>query len=142
MGATLTLPSPASGRGRRWRAARASIYRISPSRTWRATIESLSSDFSSRPRRLRARPRRERSFTSPLLDAYELLLVEAMEGDHTLFIREEEAERAWEILTPLMASLPPVHPYAPSSWGPTEADDLIRPHGWHVSRRGDEAGSG
>jgi len=84
----------------------------------------------------------QRSFTSPLLDAYELLLVEAMEGDHTLFIREEEAERAWEILTPLMASLPPVHPYAPGSWGPTEADDLIRPHGWHVSRRGDEAGSG
>jgi glucose-6-phosphate 1-dehydrogenase len=80
----------------------------------------------------------DRSFTSPLLDAYELLLVEAMEGDHTLFIREEEAERAWEILTPLMANLPHVSPYSPGTWGPREAEDLIAPHRWHVSVRGNE----
>jgi glucose-6-phosphate 1-dehydrogenase len=84
----------------------------------------------------------DRSFTSPLIDAYELLMIEAMEGDHTLFIREEEAERAWEILTPLMASLPTALPYAPGSWGPSQADDLVAPHHWHISRRGDEAAVG
>jgi glucose-6-phosphate 1-dehydrogenase len=75
----------------------------------------------------------DRSFASPLLDAYELLLIEAMEGDHTLFIREEEAERAWELLTPLMAKLPTAVSYDPGTWGPPQADELIAPHVWHVS---------
>ena len=35
-----------------------------------------------------------RSVRMPLLDAYETLLIEAMEGDHTLFLREDEVE-AW-----------------------------------------------
>ena len=74
----------------------------------------------------------QRSFTSPLLDAYELLLVEAMEGDHTLFIREEEAERAWEILTPVLENPPRVRLYEPGTWGPEDADALIAPGRWHV----------
>jgi glucose-6-phosphate 1-dehydrogenase len=78
-----------------------------------------------------------REFGTPLLEAYELLLVEAMKGDHTLFIREEEAERAWEILEPVLNDPPAVVPYKPGSWGPEEADALIQPHHWHVSHPGD-----
>jgi glucose-6-phosphate 1-dehydrogenase len=74
----------------------------------------------------------EREFHSDLLDAYELLMIEAMEGDHTLFLREDEVERAWEILDPVLQHLPVVQPYAPGSWGPAAADDLISPHNWHV----------
>ena len=74
----------------------------------------------------------EREFHSDLLDAYELLMIEAMEGDHTLFLREDEVERAWEILDPVLQHLPVVQPYAPGSWGPEAADDLISPHNWHV----------
>ena len=33
-------------------------------------------------------------------DAYELLILEAMRGDHSLFIRQDGVERAWEILSP------------------------------------------
>ena len=40
----------------------------------------------------------EQTFHAPLVEAYELLLLEAMEGDHTLFTREDEVERAWELL--------------------------------------------
>jgi glucose-6-phosphate 1-dehydrogenase len=68
-----------------------------------------------------------------LLDAYELLILEAMRGDHSLFIRQDGVERAWEILQPLMEHMPPVHLYDVGSWGPPEADALIAPRRWHVS---------
>src|SRR6185369_9540248 len=67
----------------------------------------------------------EREFHSDLLDAYELLMIEAMEGDHTLFLREDEVERAWEILEPVLSDAPRVEFYEPGSWGPREADRLI-----------------
>jgi glucose-6-phosphate 1-dehydrogenase len=55
-----------------------------------------------------------------------------MEGNHTLVLREDAVERAWEILAPLLEARPPVRPYPPGSWGPPEADDLIAPDRWHV----------
>jgi glucose-6-phosphate 1-dehydrogenase len=77
----------------------------------------------------------EKSFHSELLEAYEYLLLEAMEGDHTLFTREDEVERAWEILTPVLENPPQVIEYEPGSWGPIEADELALPHHWHVTPR-------
>ncbi len=71
-------------------------------------------------------------------DAYELLLLEAMEGDHTLFIRQDGVERAWEILQPVMEHPTPVHAYEAGSWGPAEADSLIQPRKWHVTGQHDE----
>jgi glucose-6-phosphate 1-dehydrogenase len=76
----------------------------------------------------------EQTFHTPLVEAYELLLLEAMEGDHTLFTREDEVERAWEILMPLMSDPSKVKLYEKGSWGPREADELVMPHHWHVSR--------
>jgi glucose-6-phosphate 1-dehydrogenase len=76
----------------------------------------------------------EQTFHAPLVEAYELLLLEAMEGDHTLFTREDEVERAWELLMPLLNDPPKVKPYAKGSWGPSEADELILPHHWHISK--------
>ncbi len=70
---------------------------------------------------------------SPLLDAYETLLLEAMEGDHTLFLREDEVERAWEVLEPVLSDPPTVDFYEPGSWGPREAVRLIHPWHWHVT---------
>ena len=75
----------------------------------------------------------ERVFHAPLLEAYEHLLLEAMHGDHSLFTREDEVERAWEILAPVLENPPPVLPYEPGSWGPEEADALIAPRHWHVT---------
>jgi glucose-6-phosphate 1-dehydrogenase len=70
---------------------------------------------------------------SEILDAYELLLLEAMEGDHTLFIRQDGVERAWEILEPLLRHPPLLHQYDQGSWGPAESDALIHPRKWHVT---------
>ena len=69
----------------------------------------------------------------PLLDAYETLLLEAMEGDHTLFLREDEVERAWEVLEPVLSDPPRVEFYEPGCWGPREADRLIHPWHWHLT---------
>ena len=76
----------------------------------------------------------EETFRAPLVEAYETLLLEAMEGDHTLFTREDEVERAWEILMPVLDDPPPVRFYEKGSWGPCEADELILPHHWHISK--------
>jgi glucose-6-phosphate 1-dehydrogenase len=73
------------------------------------------------------------TFRTPLIEAYETLILEAMGGDHTLFTREDEVERAWELLMPVMERPPPVKSYHPGSWGPEEAEALILPRHWHVA---------
>jgi glucose-6-phosphate 1-dehydrogenase len=72
------------------------------------------------------------AYSGPLIEAYETLLLEAMEGDHTLFTREDEVERAWEVLDPVLKNPPPVHFYEPGSWGPEEAEAMILPRHWHL----------
>ncbi len=75
----------------------------------------------------------DQAFKSEILDAYELLVLEAMEGDHTLFLREDGVERAWEVLQPVLDAPPPVVEYARGSWGPEASEELIAPRDWHVS---------
>jgi len=72
-----------------------------------------------------------------IADAYELLILEAMEGDHSLFIRQDGVERAWEILQPVLENPPPIAFYEPGTWGPPEADALIAPRKWHISGEDD-----
>jgi len=56
---------------------------------------------------------------------YEVLLLDAMRGDSTRFTRQDGVEETWRIFEPLIQNPPPVHPYAPGSWGPAAADELI-----------------
>jgi glucose-6-phosphate 1-dehydrogenase len=58
------------------------------------------------------------------MDAYERLLGDAMEGDATLFARQDGVEAAWAIVQPILGGATPVHEYEPGSWGPPEADRL------------------
>jgi glucose-6-phosphate 1-dehydrogenase len=60
---------------------------------------------------------------------YEVLLDAAMRGDSTSFARQDSVEESWRVLQPLLDSPPPVHTYAPGSWGPEEAAALVRDHG-------------
>jgi glucose-6-phosphate 1-dehydrogenase len=66
------------------------------------------------------------------LEGYERLLLEAMVGDQALFTRSDGIERLWEVSTPLLDDPPPVEPYAPGSWGPKGAFELIAPYRWHL----------
>jgi glucose-6-phosphate 1-dehydrogenase len=72
------------------------------------------------------------SFKTSPPEAYERLLLDAMVGDHTLFISESEIERAWEILQQVLENPPPVVHYAAGSTGPKEAERLVDPRRWHA----------
>jgi glucose-6-phosphate 1-dehydrogenase len=64
---------------------------------------------------------------------YERLLGDAMQGDGTLFAREDGVEAAWEIVDPILKNLAPVREYEPGTWGPSEADALAADvGGWHA----------
>jgi glucose-6-phosphate 1-dehydrogenase len=66
------------------------------------------------------------------MDAYERLLGDAMEGDATLFAREDAVEAAWAVVQHILGSPTPVHEYEPGSWGPPEAATLTAGiGGWH-----------
>ena len=56
---------------------------------------------------------------------YEVLLHAALVGETTRFTRQDGVEQTWRIMQPLLDAPPPVHVYAPGSWGPAEADALV-----------------
>jgi glucose-6-phosphate 1-dehydrogenase len=60
---------------------------------------------------------------------YEVLLHAAMMGNSTRFARQDGVEETWRIMQPLLDAAPPVHSYAPGSWGPAAADVLVEGHG-------------
>jgi glucose-6-phosphate 1-dehydrogenase len=68
------------------------------------------------------------------MDAYERLLGDAMNGDATLFARQDVVEHAWAIVDPLInATSQPVHEYAQGSWGPQDANRLVADvGGWNT----------
>ncbi len=70
-------------------------------------------------------------------EAYETLLLDVMEGNATLFMRNDQVEAAWKIIMPILEawqSRPSVDfpNYAPDSWGPEDAEALIARdgHNW------------
>jgi len=74
------------------------------------------------------------SFLVESPDAYERLILDCMLGDPTLFAREDEVERAWQLTDEMergwAAEPPPDFPnYAAGSWGPEAADALMERDG-------------
>ncbi|MHB1319640.1 MAG: glucose-6-phosphate dehydrogenase, partial [Anaerolineae bacterium] len=63
-----------------------------------------------------------------LPDAYERLLLDAIQGDASLFARSDEIELAWQLTDPLTVPTQPCA-YAPGSSGPREADAFLASQG-------------
>ena len=61
---------------------------------------------------------------------YERLLGDALEGDPSLFARQDTVEAAWRIVEPVLDGVVPVRHYRPGTWGPRQAARL-KPSGWH-----------
>ncbi|MBK1881394.1 glucose-6-phosphate dehydrogenase [Luteolibacter pohnpeiensis] len=80
------------------------------------------------------------SFGKGSPEAYERLLLDAIAGDATLFARRDEVEEAWRFIDHIEHAWhqsdnpPPMAEYVAGSWGPKEADDLIKKDG-HDWRR-------
>ena len=72
----------------------------------------------------------------PLPDAYERLLLDAIQGDPSLFTRSDEIEAAWRIIDPVLKAweqtpaAPDLASYERGTWGPTEADSFIQRDGF------------
>jgi glucose-6-phosphate 1-dehydrogenase len=71
---------------------------------------------------------------SQIPEAYERLLLDALMGDATLFIRNDAIDLSWQLIDPILQawskpSAPAMASYEPGSWGPQEADQLLAQDG-------------
>ncbi|MCU1448989.1 MAG: putative glucose-6-phosphate dehydrogenase [Acidimicrobiales bacterium] len=73
------------------------------------------------------------AFLEETPEAYERLLLDALIGDATLFIRSDEVQQAWRIVDPLLQAWEmdevPLARYEAGTWGPDEADRLMEADG-------------
>lgn len=65
-----------------------------------------------------------------VMDAYERLLLDAMQGDATLYARADEVEAAWEFVDPILdywthGKDVVTYGYSAGMWGPSNANDLL-----------------
>jgi glucose-6-phosphate 1-dehydrogenase len=79
------------------------------------------------------------TFGSNTPEAYERLVLDAMIGDGTLFIRGDEAEESWKLYTPVLKfwqsqGREGMQSYPAGSWGPEASDKLLTSRG-HVWRQ-------
>lgn len=79
------------------------------------------------------------SYKEQLPEAYEALLLDAMEGDASLFMRNDQVETAWKIVMPIINTWekqkkPDLKFYAAGTNGPKAADDLLKKDGrkWYL----------
>ena len=84
------------------------------------------------------------SFGVTAPEAYERLLLDCMRGDATLFTRNDEIELAWGVVGPVLSAWEreregeaglPVVGYQAGTWGPVEADQMLRQRVGRVWRR-------
>ena len=73
-------------------------------------------------------------FAGPMPEAYQRLLLDAINGDASLFARADEVETAWSIVDPIQSawdnsSQPPLKMYEPGLWGPVESTDWMEQQG-------------
>jgi glucose-6-phosphate 1-dehydrogenase len=76
----------------------------------------------------------EKSFKIKPRSPYEVLLIDCLKGDLTLFAREDNIEAMWSVVDPIIDywSRNPAKDfpnYASGSWGPAKADELIKKEG-------------
>ncbi len=68
-----------------------------------------------------------------VMEAYERLILDAMQGDATLYARADEVEAAWAFVDPILefwkTSDAKVYGYSAGVWGPENADELIEGYG-------------
>jgi glucose-6-phosphate 1-dehydrogenase len=61
------------------------------------------------------------------IDAYERVLGDAMNGDASIFARQDYVEEAWRIVDPVLKLTTPVYEYEPGTWGPKEVAAQVAP---------------
>jgi glucose-6-phosphate 1-dehydrogenase len=103
------------------------IFDVQPEECMRLDIEVKASglDFSSRRNQFKA------LYKEGDLSAYATLILDALEGDRTLFLRYDEVEWAWRVMEPILHPRDMPEVYAVGSSGPDRQHRLLeREHQW------------
>ncbi|MCK5554524.1 MAG: glucose-6-phosphate dehydrogenase (NADP(+)), partial [Deltaproteobacteria bacterium] len=73
------------------------------------------------------------NYSGPILDAYEKVLLDCIQGDHLLFWRQDGVELSWSFLTPVLEECEDcpdraerLPPYESGTWGPEAAQAWMR----------------
>ncbi len=126
---SVVFPSPLPTRGNHMR------FRLSP------TLDIAVGALAKKPGEGMSGTSVELSFIPPRhkedpsrMGPYERLLGDAIDGDATLFARQDVVEAAWQIVEPVL-SCPntPLYTYEPGSWGPEQAEQLTADLGGWLS---------
>lgn len=77
----------------------------------------------------------QEEFAGEMPDAYQRLLLDALNGDASLFLRSDEVELAWGIIDPIIqawasSAAPALHDYPQGQWGPAASNDWIHGLGY------------
>lgn len=70
-----------------------------------------------------------RQHSGDQMTPYERLLTDALQGDASLFAREDGVEAAWRVVDPILGNATPVFEYEENTWGPAQSDRLTEPDG-------------
>ena len=120
-------------------AANTMVIRIQPDEGVTLVMNAKVPGLETRTQPVKMHFRYATTFGSNTPEAYERLILDAIVGDSTLFIRGDETEVSWQLCSPLLEDWQQrgadgLENYESGSWGPTAADHLMLPG--HTWRRG------
>lgn len=122
-------------------AANTMVLRIQPDEGVMLLLNSKIPGLETRTQPVKMHFRYATTFGSNTPEAYERLLLDAMTGDATLFIRGDETETSWKIMTPILeywneCGKRGLETYFAGSWGPLAAERLLWDYGHQWRRAG------
>ena len=112
------------------------VLRIQPDEGVTLVMNSKVPGLETRTQPVKMHFRYATTFGSNTPEAYERLILDAMVGDSTLFIRGDETEASWKLVTPILndwkaKGLQRLEEYAAGSWGPIASERLLlKGHQW------------
>ncbi len=116
------------------------VIRIQPDEGVTLVMNSKIPGLETRTQPVKMHFRYATTFGSNTPEAYERLILDAMIGDSTLFIRGDETEASWKLITPILQHWQScgqngLAEYAAGSWGPLESERLLweKGHQWRRS---------
>ncbi|ADE55217.1 glucose-6-phosphate dehydrogenase [Coraliomargarita akajimensis] len=121
-------------------AANTMVIRIQPDEGVTLVMNSKVPGLETRTQPVKMHFRYSTTFGSNTPEAYERLILDAMIGDSTLFIRGDETEASWKLVTPILeywkeCGAQGLEEYAAGSWGPLASEQMLweKSHQWRKS---------
>ena len=107
------------------------VIQIQPAEGIQLHFQSKVPDGGMQPRLASLDFRFQKGYSKQLPDAYQPLLLDAINGDASLFARSDEVELAWQIVDPILnawqnGNAPPLELYEPGEWGPATSHQWMQ----------------